>query len=95
MLKNMFIGRPAGNYDHLLDFSFPKTGNLFFVPSATFLENVADDAASVRTAPPGGTSERAFTAESIDLIERLDRKMDGIAHEGCGRLRLIPQAISP
>jgi porphyrinogen peroxidase len=40
MLENMFVGRPPGNYDRLLDFSFAKTGNLFFVPSATFLENV-------------------------------------------------------
>jgi putative iron-dependent peroxidase len=43
MLENMFIGRPPGNYDRLLDFSQAVTGNLFFVPSATFLENVADD----------------------------------------------------
>ena len=48
MLENMFVGRPPGNYDRLLDFSTAKTGNLFFVPSATFLENVADDA------PPAG-----------------------------------------
>ena len=27
----------------LLDFSVARTGNLFFVPSATFLENIADD----------------------------------------------------
>jgi putative iron-dependent peroxidase len=43
MLENMFIGRPPGNYDRLLDFSLARTGNLFFVPSATFLENVAAD----------------------------------------------------
>jgi putative iron-dependent peroxidase len=43
MLENMFIGRPPGNYDRLLDFSRAVTGNLFFVPTATFLENVADD----------------------------------------------------
>jgi putative iron-dependent peroxidase len=41
MLENMFIGRPPGNYDRLLDFSRAVTGNLFFVPSATFLENIA------------------------------------------------------
>jgi putative iron-dependent peroxidase len=40
MLENMFVGRPPGNYDRLLDFSVPKTGNLFFVPSETFLEGV-------------------------------------------------------
>ena len=43
MLENMFIGRPPGNYDRLLDFSRAVTGNLFFVPSATFLENVSED----------------------------------------------------
>ena len=41
MLENMFVGRPPGNYDRLLDFSRAVTGTLFFVPSATFLENVA------------------------------------------------------
>ena len=43
MLENMFVGRPPGNYDRILDFSRAVTGNLFFVPSATFLENVAED----------------------------------------------------
>ena len=42
MLENMFVGKPPGNYDRLLDFSRAVTGNLFFVPSATFLENVAE-----------------------------------------------------
>jgi len=43
MLQNMFLGKPAGNYDRLLDFSRAVTGNLFFVPSATFLENIQAD----------------------------------------------------
>ena len=47
MLENMFIGRPAGNYDRLLDFSRAVTGNLFFVPSATFLEAVTEDESAV------------------------------------------------
>jgi putative iron-dependent peroxidase len=42
MLQNMFVGRPPGNYDRILDFSRAVTGNLFFVPSATFLETVAE-----------------------------------------------------
>jgi porphyrinogen peroxidase len=50
MLENMFIGRPPGNYDRLLDFSRAVTGNLFFVPSATFLENAGDFALPL-TAP--------------------------------------------
>jgi porphyrinogen peroxidase len=44
MLKNMFIGRPPGNYDRLLDFSRPATGSLYFVPPASFLDNVTSDA---------------------------------------------------
>lgn len=40
MLNNMFVGSPAGNYDRLLDFSTPKTGTLFFVPSITLLEDI-------------------------------------------------------
>ena len=39
----MFIGRPPGNYDRLLDFSLAVTGNLFFVPTATFLDEVTVD----------------------------------------------------
>jgi len=45
MLQNMFVGRPPGNYDRLLDFSRAVTGNLFFVPSATFLDDVSDEPA--------------------------------------------------
>jgi putative iron-dependent peroxidase len=43
MLENMFVGRPPGNYDRLLDYSRAATGNLFFAPSATFLESMGDD----------------------------------------------------
>ncbi|MFO1157773.1 MAG: Dyp-type peroxidase [Reyranellaceae bacterium] len=45
MLENMFVGRPPGNYDRLLDFSRAVTGTLFFVPTATFLEDVAAETA--------------------------------------------------
>ena len=56
MLQNMFVGRPPGNYDRLLDFSRAVTGNLFFVPSATFLDDVTD-APSVAAAPPAQISQ--------------------------------------
>ena len=46
MLENMFVGKPPGNYDRLLDFSRAVTGTLFFVPTATFLEDVAPEAAA-------------------------------------------------
>jgi putative iron-dependent peroxidase len=44
MLENMFVGRPPGNYDRLLDFSRPATGGLFFVPSGSFLDNITTEA---------------------------------------------------
>jgi putative iron-dependent peroxidase len=51
MLENMFIGKPPGNYDRLLDFTRPVTGNLFFVPSATFLEDVTVEEPGAAVAP--------------------------------------------
>jgi putative iron-dependent peroxidase len=42
MLQYMFIGRPPGNYDRLLDFSRAVTGSLFFAPSLTFFEDLGD-----------------------------------------------------
>ena len=51
MLENMFVGRPPGNYDRLLDFSRAVTGSLFFVPSATFLEAVQDGEPAAATPP--------------------------------------------
>ena len=43
MLENMFIGSPPGNYDRILDFSTALTGSLFFVPSQTMLDGLAND----------------------------------------------------
>ena len=58
MIENMFVGRPPGNYDRLLDFSRPVTGTLFFAPSATFLESVndADPTAAMSAATPAEPS---------------------------------------
>jgi putative iron-dependent peroxidase len=72
MLENMFIGRPPGNYDRLLDFSRPVTGTLFFVPSATFLDNVAPEPApaSIGVQAPG-------KSEATGGIERHLSSSDG------------------
>ena len=43
MLNNMFIGSPKGNYDRLLDFSTPKTGTLFFVPTLDMLDDFSSE----------------------------------------------------
>jgi putative iron-dependent peroxidase len=40
MLRRMFLGEPAGNYDRILDFSTAVTGTLFFTPSADFLDDL-------------------------------------------------------
>ncbi len=74
MLENMFIGRPPGNYDRLLDFSRAVTGSLFFVPTATFLDAVSEDLALVT----GNPIEPAL-AESGGSGPR---KSDGSLHIG-------------
>ena len=48
MLSNMFIGRPPGNTDRILDFSTALTGTLFFAPCADFLDDPPG--------PPGGAA---------------------------------------
>ena len=63
MLENMFIGRPPGNYDRILDFSTAVTGNLFFIPTATFLDNVSPDPPATASAP---VETSASTAPSKD-----------------------------
>jgi len=59
MLENMFVGRPPGNYDRLLDYSRAVTGTLFFVPSATFLENVATEIPAPSIAGPNSNEREA------------------------------------
>jgi putative iron-dependent peroxidase len=64
MLENMFIGRPPGNYDRLLDFSRAVTGNLFFAPSATFLETVSEGQPPVAELPELPSTQPASTGRS-------------------------------
>jgi porphyrinogen peroxidase len=52
MLQNMFVGRPEGNYDRILDVSEAITGSLFFVPSASLLESLAGVADAEEPGPP-------------------------------------------
>ena len=68
MLENMFIGRPPGNYDRLLDFSRAVTGNLFFVPSATFLDEVTEDQTQPAAAESPAVPAVAETSSSIPLV---------------------------
>src|SRR6202453_1493471 len=65
MLENMFVGQPPGNYDRLLDFSRAVTGNLFFVPSATFLDDVTEDQPAVTEAPPPAAASPSPPTPSV------------------------------
>ena len=62
MLQNMFVGRPPGNYDRILDFSRAVTGSLFFAPSASFLDSVTPEGTATTAAP----SEPAQTDTAPD-----------------------------
>ena len=65
MLQNMFVGRPPGNYDRLLDFSHAVTGSLFFVPSATFLDSISGEAPGSRESVVPQTTDQ-MSALSVD-----------------------------
>ncbi|MFE4255466.1 Dyp-type peroxidase [Streptomyces sp. NPDC056910] len=65
MLENMFIGSPPGNTDRILDFSTAVTGNLFFVPTAHFLDNLPDPPAlpdAAREVPAPAASPQPVVA---------------------------------
>src|SRR5271165_4449357 len=81
MLENMFIGRPPGNYDRLLDFSLAVTGNLFFVPTATFLENVSEDQPGVAVASAEPTIEASLPARQNDGSLGIGPLKGEISHE--------------
>ena len=70
MIENMFMGRPPGNYDRLLDFSRAATGTLFFVPSLTFLDSVSGDAPATQAPaqpPPADPSIGAAWDGSLGI----------------------------
>ncbi|HLY47466.1 MAG TPA: Dyp-type peroxidase [Stellaceae bacterium] len=64
MLENMFVGRPPGNYDRILDFSRAVTGHLFFVPAASFLDGVAP---APETPPPAEAAQTPARAADGSL----------------------------
>jgi putative iron-dependent peroxidase len=66
MLENMFIGRPPGNTDRILDFSTAVTGGLFFAPDADFLENPPDPPSASAGTAVGDTASPAENTSSDD-----------------------------
>jgi putative iron-dependent peroxidase len=69
MLENMFVGRPPGNYDRLLDFSRAVTGGLFFAPAGPLLDALAarsPGAAPVPESPSSaGSSDGSLNIGSL------------------------------
>lgn len=66
MLHNMFVGRPPGNYDRLLDVSRAATGTLFFAPSLTMLETIAARAAATAVAAEDPVESSSSPASAKD-----------------------------
>ena len=81
MLDNMFIGQPPGNYDRLLDFSRAVTGNLFFVPSATFLEAIGDDPPAAAAPEPAAAEDSLSTPRPGDGSLGIGSLKGEIPHE--------------
>jgi putative iron-dependent peroxidase len=77
MVTNMFVGRPPGNYDRILDFSTAISGCLFFVPTIELLEDPPLPGAVASTdsepAPLGEIDPRA--GEESLLIGGLKRAL--------------------
>jgi porphyrinogen peroxidase len=81
MLENMFIGKPPGNHDRILDFSTAITGNLFFVPPLAMLEDPPDAGAQDADDDPTVTEDQPDPADQ----DAQDRQDDGSL--GIGDLR--------
>jgi porphyrinogen peroxidase len=70
MLERMFVGEPPGNHDRILDFSTAITGNLFFVPSASLLDELAGGAYAGDTeqsAPVAAPAQPVAQATSLTI----------------------------
>lgn len=77
MLENMFIGKPAGNYDRILDFSTAQTGGLFFCPSYELLDTIdelppatSNTATGDTAATPDPQSPTATTSLGIGSLKK-------------------------
>ena len=100
----MFVGRPPGNYDRLLDFSRAVTGTLFFVPSATFLESVNDDAPAAAlhdpeptldSAPPRSASGGSLGVGCLKGENRYEPIFAGSSASTLTKGRWLPKSLWP
>jgi len=69
MLSNMFVGKPPGNHDRVLDFSTAVTGTSFFVPTADFLDDPpplgGEGTEDAESAPPEATHDSTLGIGSL------------------------------
>jgi putative iron-dependent peroxidase len=79
MLENMVVGNPPGNYDRLLDFTYPATGTNFFAPSMQFLAELE----TAKLAPP------LPIATAVGAVRSTVPVGDGSL--GIGSLKGVPQ----
>jgi putative iron-dependent peroxidase len=70
MLRNMFIGKPPGNHDRILDFSTAVTGNLFYVPSADFLDDPPAPAPAVAPTAEAASGDASLGIGSLREASR-------------------------
>jgi porphyrinogen peroxidase len=74
MLTNMFVGRPPGNTDRILDFSTALTGCLFFAPAADFLDELPGPPLGgqvpTEAAPPEGGDQPGDGSLGIGSLKR-------------------------
>jgi putative iron-dependent peroxidase len=81
MLQNMFIGRPPGNYDRILDVSRAVTGSLLFAPSATFLDNLADEEPAAPPDSPAPAEPAAPSSSSPGDTSLRIGSLKGVSNE--------------
>jgi putative iron-dependent peroxidase len=79
MLANMFIGKPPGNTDRILDFSTAVTGGLFFAPCADFLDDPPG--------PPGGSAAAGAAQAAPAAAPPSGDRAPGDGSLGIGALR--------
>jgi putative iron-dependent peroxidase len=86
MLSNMFIGRPPGNTDRILDFSTAVTGCLFFAPTADFLDDPPG--------PPGAAAEAGAVPAAAEPAAVPPATPAGDGSLGIGSLKGLAGALS-
>ena len=77
MLENMFIGQPPGTTDRVLDFSTAVTGNLFFVPSADFLDDLPAPPETAGAARPASAPAETATAAAPSSLSGASPESSG------------------